>query len=398
MSQLPVRYSLPSHNEIAPMDAASRQQNNRLGALVAMLCVSVFSGSLLAQEAIQSIDHYVANVSLAPAMAGETAQIYVRERVISGAQVDEGEVVLFVHGAGTPAEVAFDVPYPGYSWMAYLAEAGFDTFAMDTTGYGRSTRPHVMNDACNLSEGQRSEFIPQLITADCQPSYGYAATTIESDWDDIDAVVDYIRELRGVERVHLVAWSLGGPRTGGYTAQHPEKVDRLVMLAPAYSRNRPSARPEDLPQPGAALTKQSATDFSNNWDRQVGCENQYTAPVAGAVWRAMLDSDPVGATWGTGVRRAPRTTTWGWGPDVVGRTQHPMLLVAPIHDAQVPVARVQELYEDLGASEKVLLDLACSSHNAMWESNREILFEASRQWFSDSAVDGTTQGVIRRGY
>ena len=32
-------------------------------------------------------------------------------------------VVLFVHGAGTPAEVSFDVPYKDYSWMAYLAHA-----------------------------------------------------------------------------------------------------------------------------------------------------------------------------------------------------------------------------------------------------------------------------------
>ena len=34
-------------------------------------------------------------------------------------------VVLFVHGAGTPSEVAFDVPYKDYSWMAFLAGAGW---------------------------------------------------------------------------------------------------------------------------------------------------------------------------------------------------------------------------------------------------------------------------------
>ncbi len=49
--------------------------------------------------------------------------------------------MLFVHGAGTPAEVAFDVPIGDYSWMAFLARNGFDVFSMDTTGYGRSTRP-----------------------------------------------------------------------------------------------------------------------------------------------------------------------------------------------------------------------------------------------------------------
>ncbi len=68
----------------------------------------------------------------------------VREsaRVQVGATTPAADhVVLFVHGAGTPAEVAFDPSAPGYSWMAYLANAGFDVFAMDTTGYGRLSQP-----------------------------------------------------------------------------------------------------------------------------------------------------------------------------------------------------------------------------------------------------------------
>ncbi|HEV1287986.1 MAG TPA: hypothetical protein VNU44_21860 [Bryobacteraceae bacterium] len=28
----------------------------------------------------------------------------------------QDRVALFIHGAGTPAEVAFDVPYQDYSW------------------------------------------------------------------------------------------------------------------------------------------------------------------------------------------------------------------------------------------------------------------------------------------
>lgn len=351
-----------------------------------------------AQPDLQTVDHYVANVSKAPSMAGEIAQLYVRERASQIARADEGNVVLFVHGAGTPAEVAFDVPYGGYSWMEYLAKAGFDTFAMDTTGYGRSTRPYVMNDPCNLSEGQRGELIPELVDNDCTPSYGYAATTIESDWDDIDAVVDYVRALRGVSRVHMVAWSLGGPRAAGYAVQHPEKVGRLVLLAPAYGRNRATAPPESLPVPGAAFSKQSQTDFLNNWNRQVECENQYTNAVADAVWSAMLDSDPVGATWGTGVRRAPRTTVWGWGQDVVANTDHDMLLVAPVYDKQVPAERVRELYEDLGSANKVLLDLACSSHNAMWEINHELLFDASEQWLRSATLNDKSNGVVKLGY
>src|SRR5947209_19684318 len=132
-------------------------------------------------QRLLSIDHFVRVKSTAPSMAGQLAQIYVRERSLAGATLRAapgGRVALFVHGAGTPAEVAFDVPYQDYSWMAYLARAGFDVFSMDTTGYGRSTRPAVMNDPCNLTSAQQSTFIPRLLAAPCAPSYPHQLTTI----------------------------------------------------------------------------------------------------------------------------------------------------------------------------------------------------------------------------
>jgi pimeloyl-ACP methyl ester carboxylesterase len=346
-----------------------------------------------------TIDHFVPVVSKAPAMEGELAQLYVRERVLSGTALRsrslDDRVIIFVHGAGTPAEVAFDAP--GASWMAFLAEAGYDAFSMDMTGYGRSTRPPSMNDPCNMSEGQQAEFIPTLIPAPCEPSYGFATTTIESDWHDLDAVVDYVRELRGVDRVHLAAWSLGGPRAGGYAARHAAKVASVILLSPAYGRNRRAERPETLPVAGPAMTKQSRADFNAGWDRQLGCSNQFEQSVRDAVWSEMLASDPVGATWGTGVRRAPRVTTWGWSQDVVARQQTPMLLIAPETDGQVPPERVRELYEDLGSSHKVLLSLACSSHNAMWETNRTLLFGASLEWLRSGTVEGIESGEVRLG-
>src|SRR3954470_14395706 len=88
---------------------------------------------------IASHDHYTNVVSSAPSEAGQTVRLYLRERVKG--TPDPNKVVLFVHGAGTPAEVSFDVPYADYSWMAYLANAGYDVFAVDMEGYGRSVRP-----------------------------------------------------------------------------------------------------------------------------------------------------------------------------------------------------------------------------------------------------------------
>jgi pimeloyl-ACP methyl ester carboxylesterase len=349
-------------------------------------------------QRLLTVDHYVPNASTVPAISGQTVQLYVRERV-KAATVQRGEprddrVVLFVHGAGTPAEVAFDVPYKDYSWMAYLAAAGFDVFSMDMTGYGRSTRPHVMNEVCNLSAEQQAA----LGRTPCNATHAAQLTTIASDWDDIDAVIDYIRELRGVPRVSLVGWSQGGPRAGGYASRNPDKVAKLVLLAPGYRRESAQTPPQPSPAVGVAFNAQSHADFTANWDRQVGCPNQYEPEAAAVVWAEMLESDPVGASWGQGVRRAPNTTTWGFGRAAVERMQTPTLMVAGVHDKQVLPERVREYFDDLGAENKVLLDLGCASHNAMWESNHLLLFRASLEWLTAGTVEGMANGVVRLGY
>jgi len=345
-----------------------------------------------------TVDHYVRMKSTVPAMAGQVAQLYVRERanpavLLRSASLAD-RVVLFVHGAGTPAEVAFDVQHPGYSWMAYLAEDGFDVFSMDHTGYGRSTRPAPMDDPCNLSREQQAMLVPVLLAAPCAPTYARPLTTMGTDWDEVAAVVDYIRALRRVDKVAIVAWSRGGPRAGGYAVRNPSTVSRLVLLAPAYNRAVTAAEAEAAPAAGAAMNTQSLRDFTANWDRQVGCPDQYDPAVADAVWSEMLRSDPVGATWGPGVRRAPQSTGT-WTQAMVRRLAVPTLMVAGAHDRQVLPDRVRQFYEDLGATDKVFADLGCSSHNAMWERNRLLLFEASRTWLTNGTVNGVKQGMVR---
>ena len=61
-------------------------------------------------------------------------------------------------------------------------------------------------------------------------------------------------------------------------------------------------------------------------------------------------------------------------------------------------ARVRELYEDAGSPHKVLLDLGCSSHNALWERQHGALFAATRDWLAQGTVFGSRDGVVRAGY
>ena len=180
--------------------------------------------------------------------------------------------------------------------MAYLAHAGFDVFSMDMTGYGRSTRPTAMNDPCNLSKEQQARFVPQLIAAPCAPSHATAMTTMGSDWNDIGAVVDHLRGLRGVDRVSIVAWSQGGPRSAGYAAKHPEKVARLVVLAPAYNRGGPLDAPNPLPAVNAAmnvrLTRTSPRTGIGRSDVPISTNRLRARPSGARCWRPIRSGPP----------------------------------------------------------------------------------------------------------
>jgi len=171
-----------------------------------------------------------------------------------------------------------------------------------------------------------------------------------------------------------------------------------VLLAPAYNRGSAAAAPAKMPPDGVPMNTQSREEFYTNWDRQAGCPDQYDRAAGESVWSELLASDPVGSTWGTGVRRAPQTTVWGWNQAMVAKTMVPMLLVAGAHDKQVPPERVRDLYTDLGASNKIFADLACSSHNAAWERNHLLLFRASLEFLMAGTVNGTKQGMLKLGY
>jgi hypothetical protein len=58
---------------------------------------------------------------------------------------------------------------------------------------------------------------------------------------------------------------------------------------------------------------------------------------------------------------------------------------------------VRKLYDDLGTRHKVFVDLACSSHQAIWEYRHMSLFQASRDWLESGSVNGMREGALRLG-
>jgi pimeloyl-ACP methyl ester carboxylesterase len=354
-----------------------------------------------ARDEIRTIDYMIPHISSVPATSGKRVQLFLREKVQSGAM--EGQrgrrkapAVLMIHGATTSVGPAFDLPFEDYSWMEYLASEGFDVFALDHTGYGLSPRP-MMENPCNASPTEQQKYltpfpIPQQ---PCSASYPFALTTIESDWDEIDTAVDYILRLRDLDRVNIIGWSRGGPRAGGYAALNPEKVDRMVLLAPGYPPTTQNNPPAVVPAAGYPFTVLSTADMHNGWDTQAGSVKTFSPKIRPVINSTIYDYDYLGGTWGTaGVRRAPVwTPLWGWNKSLASRIEAPTLVIRGDLDTQVPVAQVKALYEDLWR-QKVYVTVTNGTHFLQWEYQHKSLLEASSEWLRHGTYDGYATGTF----
>jgi pimeloyl-ACP methyl ester carboxylesterase len=304
--------------------------------------------------------------------------------------VENTPVVLMVHGGYWPGTMAFDFDCKDYSWMSSLARAGFDVFTMDITGYGFSSRP-LMDDPRNLSESDQAALMPNT-----QPSaHPFNLVTSDSETDDINRIVEFICELRGVEQVNLIGWSGGGIRTGTYTVRHPDKVERLVIFASSnFVSDSPSEPPADIPGPGVAMSIQTrAVGEGDRWLPNVRCKGQLEEGLLDLIWPASMATDEVGAAWGPGCLRAPGRTYWGWNAANAATITTPTLVMVGeydrLYDSNV------ELFGALGAEDKVFLRIDCASHFMAWEMQRHVLHRASIEWLSSGVLNGAQTGTYR---
>jgi pimeloyl-ACP methyl ester carboxylesterase len=317
--------------------------------------------------------------------------LFVREKV-HGDDDRRRPVVLMIGGAATSAVEVFDLPFQNYSWMDYLARAGFDVFAMDFTGYGLSPRPE-MDDPCNAPPGDQMFLIPKPLRGPCAATYQHTLTNMQSDWDEMDTVITYARGLRGVERVNLLGWSRAGVRVGGYTARHPDKVEKLFLYDPRYPGD--PVPPATLPEPGVPMRIQPVTDFSG-WDAEVKCDNQYMPAVREVMTQVRREFDPLGSTWGTaGVRRFPvEGKLFGWNPSTAAQITIPTLIIAGDLDNTTGVTQGRSLYSALPINHKVFIHVACASHQMVWENQHMILLSSSREWLHHGTFAGYASGTF----
>ena len=376
--------------------------------LTAILLAFVITLTVIdADDRFITINRYVPHTSTVQANIGQRVGIFLHEKVstdtlasIDQGQRPEGRVVLFVHGGSVPSVPDYDLPYRDYSWMEHLAASGYDTFAMDQTGYGLSPRP-MMDDPCNLDRDNRALVSPNPLSHDCQPRYTRGLTTSQSDWDEIDRVVDYLRAFRGVDKISLIGWSAGGPRTGGYAARHPDKVDKLILFAPGYRADSPSEPTHQEPTGHVPMRLQTKETLMNGrWQSTIQCDNQVAPDVQNVIWQTIMAHDPIGSVWGPthGVMRV-RTSggSWGWNREVAAKVQAPTLILVGKQDGLLPAA--QALHADLTSSDsKVLVEMDCATHFAVWEATQyKFMHQASLEWLNSTTYRGSSSGAFTVG-
>ena len=292
-------------------------------------------------------------------------QIYVRnKRPANMSSFSPAKTVLYVHGATYPAATAFDLRLDGVSWMEYIAQQGYDVYLLDVRGYGHSTRPPQMDRAPELS-----------------PPFA----TTEEAMRDVDAVVEFIRKRRGVDKVNLIGWSWGTAIMQWYTSLNSPKVEKLVLFAPVWIRQTASLV-QTGPGPTPAYRNVSMDQAKTRWLTGVAPDKQATLIPAGwfEAWSAAtLATDPVGSRQTPPVLRAPNGVVadglryWANGviPWKVEDIRVPVLLVKGEWDVDTPAYMAQALFPKLvNAPYKRYVEIGEGTHTIIMEKNRMALF------------------------
>lgn len=134
--------------------------------------------------------------------------LFIREKWIEG---HESKLpVVLLHGAGMDS-AGYDIPVEDISLVDALARHGSRTFIFDFRGHGRSSR---------VEDGRQ--------------------VTVENSVIDTLAVLDFVREVTGTDKVVLLGESYGSIVASVVAERVPERIAGLVLLGFFYGSINPS--------------------------------------------------------------------------------------------------------------------------------------------------------------
>jgi len=317
-------------------------------------------------------DHFVSHASNEPFYAQQhldpRVTLHVREVVLAGREgtvARDGKLVLLIHGGTIPGYLAFDSDRENCSLMRYFARAGWDTFALDLEGYGLSTRPSVMDSPGAFPESKAPMHVVVTVR-------------------DVERVVEFIRALRGGEKIHLLGWSQGASLEAPlFAIQHPDKVAKLVLVGVAYDltetmddRKKTAAERE--------IQKVRYNEPSLKGWAGLGTKEEFVIPACFDAYRkAHLASDPKSGELG-GVVRSPA----GRSVDQLLSKPHfdaakitmPTLVIRGDADTYATRDDNQQLLNALGSTVKEFVEVPNAGHFLYFEKMNVHAFKAVRKF------------------
>lgn len=279
--------------------------------------------------------------------------------------------LLLLHGA-TFGVAFLDLPRPGYSLMAALAETGRAVYALDVRGYGNSHGFHAMERP---------------------PDQNPPFARLDEAVADIAAAVDFILERQGADTLDLLGLSWGSVAAARYAGENPKRIGCLVLYAPLYGEENTAwldriADPQDrsrLNPKFGAYRLIALDDVVQRWNSDLppGDPAQHRDDgVAEAVFETLAALDPQSST------RNPRAFRCPNGPlaDLVqifngkplydpAKLTMPVLLLRGADDTTSTESDSLQLLSRTGSREKDYRVVSPGSHFLCIEKNRSKLYE-----------------------
>ena len=259
-------------------------------------------------------------------------------------------VLIMVHGSSFSAMPTFDLTVPGageYSMFNVFSRYGYDVWAIDFEGYGRSSVTPGWSD-------------------------------IKAGVADLTAMAAVVEKETGVRQYHMVGESSGALRCAAFAAEHPDRVGRLVFSAYTYTgKDSPTLteRAKNLaffkannrrPRPPEMLESVFTRD-------KAGTSHPRTPAALIAAEMPFGDSVPTG-TYLDMTSKLPIIEA--------NLVKAPVLVVRGTHDGIATEADLLDFYSKLPNPDRQFVTLPGAAHSLVLGANRQLFWHATHSFLS----------------